>query len=201
MVPSGYKIEALAENLTTPFNLTFTDQWEILIADAGIASGNGKALMIIPTGTKVIAEGFKPPLTGITFYKDNIYVAHRGFITIVKPDGSKKDIISGLLSFGDHHNNRVIFGPVGEAFIAEFGSEAPNTTGGKPARKVGHRVSRINPETGVIMTFAINKTGLAAFTTGGGGLERPIVVTSGKQNEMYITDFGIYKSPGIKTQV
>ncbi|PGZ96908.1 hypothetical protein COE51_16155 [Bacillus pseudomycoides] len=51
------------------------------------------------------------------------------------------------------------------------------------------------------MTFAINKTGFAAFTTGGGGLERPIDVTFGKQNEMYITDFGIYKSPGIKERV
>lgn len=42
LVPSGYKVEALAENLTAPINLTFTDQWEILIADAGIASGNGR---------------------------------------------------------------------------------------------------------------------------------------------------------------
>ncbi|MGG0184460.1 hypothetical protein [Bacillus rhizoplanae] len=59
LVPSGYRVEVFAENLTTPINLTFTDQWEILIADAGIASGNGKVLMLPPTGTKVIAEGFK----------------------------------------------------------------------------------------------------------------------------------------------
>ncbi|MFK2825974.1 PQQ-dependent sugar dehydrogenase [Bacillus sp. B190/17] len=407
LVPSGYKVEVFAEGLMTPINLTFTDQGEMLVADAGIASGSGKVLKLTSRGMKVIAEGFKPPLTGITYYKGDIYVAHRGFITVVKSDGSKKDIISGLPSFGDHHNNRVIFGPdgkmyfgqgtatnsgvvgednsrwvkqypffhdypgllipligenfrtknilserpgeeawtgayspfgvpsyrgeyvkgivmasgsilranrdgsqielvawglrnpfrlkfdrhhrlfcanhgidvrgsrpvanspdefqwirqgtwygwpdytgglpvtnpmfkpegkpqpafllaehpmqppkpiavfaphsaamgfdfnydssfgpVGEAFIAEFGSEAPGTTGGQPAPRVGHRVSRINPETGKVTTFAINKTGLAAFATGGGGLERPIDVTFGKKNDMYITDFGIFKPPG-----
>jgi glucose/arabinose dehydrogenase len=411
-VPPGYKIEVFAEGLPTPINLTFTDRWEMLIADAGISTGNGRVLMLTPTGTKVIAVGFKPPLTGITYHSDNIYVAHRGFITIVKRDGSKKDIISGLPSFGDHHYNRVIFdpdgkmyfgqgtatnsgvvgednsrwvkqypffhdypgsfiqlvgqnfktknflsefsseqawtgafspfgvpsyhgeykrgiiktsgsilranpdgsrielvawglrnpfrlmfdrdnrlfcgnhgidvrgsrpvdnspdefqwirqgawygwpdytggipvtnplfkpdgkpqpafllaqhpmqppkpvatfaphsaimgfdfnydpsfGPVGEAFIAAFGSEAPETTGGKPAPRVGHRISRINLETGKVTTFAINKTGLAAFATGGGGLERPIDVTFGKENEMYITDFGIYKPPGSTERV
>lgn len=119
LVPSGYKIEVFAEKLMTPINLTFTDQEDMLIADAGVGSGNGKVLMHTSTGIRVIAEGFTPPLTGITFYKENIYVAHRGFITIIKPDGSKKDIISGLLSLGDHHNNRVIFGPEGKMYFGQ----------------------------------------------------------------------------------
>jgi hypothetical protein len=37
-------------------------------------------------------------LTGITFYKGNIFVAHRGSVTMVKRDGSKEDIINGLPS-------------------------------------------------------------------------------------------------------
>ncbi|WP_274605973.1 hypothetical protein [Bacillus cereus group sp. N21] len=41
MVPLGYRIEVFAEKFTPPINLTFTDRWEILIADAGIASENG----------------------------------------------------------------------------------------------------------------------------------------------------------------
>ncbi|MBY0599468.1 hypothetical protein [Bacillus bingmayongensis] len=64
----GYKIEVFAENLTTPINLTFTDRWEMLIADAGIASGNGKVLMLTPIGTKVIAAGF-PHLPVLLFTK------------------------------------------------------------------------------------------------------------------------------------
>ncbi|MDQ0157534.1 PQQ-dependent sugar dehydrogenase [Robertmurraya andreesenii] len=406
LLPSGYRIEVFMVNLNTPINLTFTEQGEMLVADAGITTGNGKVLIVTPTETKVIAEGFNPPLTGITFYQGKIYVAHRGSITIVKPDGSKQDIITGLPSFGDHHNNRVIFGPdgkmyfgqgtatntgvvgednrwlkehplghdypgsyirltgenfkttnllsetantqiqtgayspfgvatypgemirgmirasgsilranpdgsqlelvawglrnpfrmkfdrhnrlfcgnhgmdvrgsrpvenspdefqlirqgmwygwpdytggypvnqptfkpegkpqptfllaqhpmqppqpvvtfaphsaimgfdfnydssfapLGEAFIAEFGSEAPTTTGGKPAPRVGHRISRIDTEARRVTTFAINKTGLAANVTGGGGLERPIDVTFGQHKDMFITDFGIVKPPG-----
>jgi hypothetical protein len=99
---------------------------------------------------------------------------------------------------GFDFNDDPSFGPVGEAFIAEFGSEAPGTTGGKPAPRVGHRISRINTDTGKGTTFAINKTGLVASATGGGGLERSIHVVFGKQNDMYIADFGIFKPPGTK---
>lgn len=83
------------------------------------------------------------------------------------------------------------FGPVGDAFIAEFGAEAPETTGGKPLPGVGHRVSGINIPTGRIYTFAINKSGYAATYTGGGGFELPIDVVFGRDGAMYIADFGL----------
>jgi glucose/arabinose dehydrogenase len=88
------------------------------------------------------------------------------------------------------------FGPVNEAYIAEFGSEAPVTTGGKPAPYVEHRISHIDTNTGEVMPFAINNTGLAATSTNGGGFERPIDVVFGKNNEMYIADFGINSPVG-----
>jgi len=50
-------------------------------------------------------------ITGNTNHKNGIYVPHRGAITLIKPDGTKEDIIIGLPSWGDHHNNRVVFGP------------------------------------------------------------------------------------------
>ncbi|MFD6442927.1 hypothetical protein ACFWDG_24875, partial [Peribacillus sp. NPDC060186] len=84
------------------------------------------------------------------------------------------------------------FAPIGDVFIAEFGSEAPTTTGGKPASSVGHRVSRIDVHLGKITTFARNKTGVAPSETNGGGFERPIDVVFGPDGEMYIVDFGIF---------
>lgn len=71
-LPAGYKIEVFAEKLTTPINLTFTDQGEMLIADAGITAGNGKVLMLTSGGTKVLAEGFKPPLTGMWYLENKM---------------------------------------------------------------------------------------------------------------------------------
>lgn len=83
------------------------------------------------------------------------------------------------------------FGPYGDAYIAEYGSEAPETTGGKPLPGVGHRISRINMNTGKITTFAINKSGFAASHTGDGGFERPIDVVFGPDKAMYILDFAV----------
>lgn len=401
-LPPGYKIQVFAKDLNTPINLIITEDGDMLLADSGVTSGSGKVLKLTSKGFQVIAEGFNPPLTGINYYNGLIYVSHRGFITIIKPDGTKQDIISGLPSFGDHHNNQVIFGadgkmyfgqgtatnsgvvgldnagwvkkypyfhdypgstivlngenyrtknflkpyeknpaytgayspfgvptvpgeyvkgiisasgsilranpdgsnmelvawglrnpfrmkfdrnnrlfcanhgadvrgsrpidkcpdefqlimpgmwygwpdysgglPVtlpmfkpegmsqpefllayhpmvppkpfanfpnhsatmgfafnynknfgdfGDAYIAEFGSEAPETTGGKPLPNVGHRVSQIHMNTGKISTFAINKSGYAASYTGCGGFERPIDVVFDKAGAMYVVDFSL----------
>ncbi len=401
-VPPGYEVSTFATNLTTPINLVFSDSGNALVGDAGVTDGNGKVISLNQNGFEVIADGFNPPLTGINILGNDIFVSHRGFVTVVKPDGSKVNILSGLPSWGDHHNNQVVFGPdgkmyfgqgtatnsgivgvdnrgwvlnypffhdypgknicligrnyitdnflssavddfavtgafspfavpttqretvkgiirasgsilranpdgsklelvawglrnpfrmkfnrkdklyttnhgmdirgsrpianspdefycvkpgcwygwpdftgglpvslplfrpegepqpkfilanhpnipprpfavfkphsaimgfdfnynerfgpVGDVFIAEFGSEAPRTTGGKPAPRVGHRVSRIAMNTGEINTFAINKSGYPASKTDGGGFERPIDVVFGPDQAMYVVDFGI----------
>ena len=400
-VPPGYKVEVFRAGLTTPINLLITPDGQMYVADAGITSGSGKVIRLTPHGEEVVAEGFNPPLTGINCLDGGIFVSHRGFITVIKPGGKMKDVLSGLPSWGDHHNNRVVFGPDGrmyfgqgtatnsgvvgednagwverhpqfhdypgasvvlrgrdfvtpnfltsapsdfaytgayspfgvptcpgerikgrtaasgsilrahpdgsnlelvawglrnpfrmkfdrsgklfaanhgmdvrgsrgvanspdefqlikngvwygwpdftgglpvtdrrfkpedgpqpqfllarhpmkppkpfavfephaatmgfdfsyspqfpnydDAYIAEFGSEAPETTGGKPLPGVGHRVSRINMKTGNVSTFAINKSGFAASYTGGGGFERPIDVVFGPDASMYVVDFG-----------
>lgn len=399
-LPPGYKIDVFAKGLDTPISTVFTDKGEMLVADSGVISGSGKVLCLSDKGFEIVAEGFNPPLTGINYLNGNIYVSHRGFITIVKPDGTKQDIISGLPSYGDHHNNQVVFGcdgkmyfgqgtatnsgvvgldngwvenysffhdypgsditlngdnfitkniqtaspddytctggyspfgvpstpyemikgivrasgsilranldgsdlelvswglrnpfrlkfdrlnrlcstnhgadvrgsrpiancpdefhlimpgswygwpdyagglPVtlpqfkpedeaqpkfllsnhpmvppqsfalftphsaimgfdfdysdfasyGDVYIAEFGSEAPETTGGKPLPDVGHRVSKINMQTGEVTDFAVNKSGFGASHTGDGGFERPIDVVFGPDKAMYVLDFAV----------
>lgn len=406
-LPPGYITEIFATDLTTPINIIFTDTNDILIADSGITSGNGKVLKYNGKSFDVIAQNFNPPLTGITYYNNDIFVSHRGYVTTVKPDGTKVNILEGLPSFGDHHNNKVEFGPdgkmyygqgtatnsgvvgidnedwvrkypffhdypgsdiylsgnnyasqnfltesindiaytgayspfgvptalnehikglvkaggsimranpdgselelvawglrnpfrlkfdksnylfstnhgmdvrgsrpvanspdefllispgvwygwpdftggypvtlpyfkpddepqpdflladhtvnvpkpfstfiahsaimgfdfnfnnkfgnPGDAYIAEFGSEAPETTGGKPLPGVGHRISNIDMKTGDVNTFAINKSGFAASYTGEGGFERPIDVIFGTDDEMFIADFGISEDDG-----
>ncbi|MGE5654335.1 MAG: hypothetical protein ACM3ZQ_08780, partial [Bacillota bacterium] len=94
-------------------------------------------------------------------------------------------------TMGFDFNYNPAFGRAGDAYIAEFGSEAPETTGGKPAPTVGHRVSIIDMQTGAVRTFAINKTGMAASATGGGGFERPIDAVFGPDGALYVVDFGL----------
>lgn len=125
-LPPGYRIEAFAENLTTPINILFTRAGDMLIADSGVADGNGKVLKLTKCGFSLIADGFNPPLTGINEYQGNLYVSHRRFVTIIRPNGKKVDIIDGLPSDGDHQNNRVVFGCDGKMY---FGQGTATNTG------------------------------------------------------------------------
>lgn len=94
-------------------------------------------------------------------------------------------------NMGFDFNYNCDFGPLGDAYIALFGSEAPETTGGKPLPCVGHRVSKIDMNTKKVSDFAINKSGCPASLTGSGDLERPIDVVFDNYEYMYIVDFGI----------
>lgn len=400
MLPRGYTAEVFAYGLETPISIVFTENGDLLIGDSGIRSGSGKVIRLSRNGYQTIADGFVPPLTGINYMDGEIYVSHRGKITVIHPDGSTEDILSGLPSFGDHHNNKVVFGPdgkmyfgqgtatnsgvvgldnqwlklnpffhdypgsditlagynyptqnilagadevvytgafspfgipttdrdevvngivkasgsilranpdgteleqiawglrnpfrlefdqynrlfaanhgadvrgsrpiancldefqlivpgawygwpdfsggkpvtlpefqpqdgpkpvfllsnhpavtqpftvfephsavmgfdfnyspnfgpIGDVFIAEYGSEAPETTGGQPLPGVGHRVSRINMQTGEVTPFAMNRSGVAASESGEGGFDRPIDVVFGPDGAMYVADFGV----------
>jgi glucose/arabinose dehydrogenase len=83
------------------------------------------------------------------------------------------------------------FGYAGQAFVAQFGDETPNT--GKTWQPVGFKVVRVDTATGVIQDFAVNKgkkNGPASMT-GGGGLERPIAARFDPSgNALYVVDFG-----------
>lgn len=118
-VPSKYRVEVFARGLAAPISLVFSDAGEMLLADAGMTDGNGKVLKYKSGSFQVIADGFSPPLTGIAARRGEIYVSHRGSITIVKPDGKKQDILTGLPSWGDHHNNQVEFGPDGKMYFGQ----------------------------------------------------------------------------------
>lgn len=108
-VPPGFRIEALAKGLNTPVGIDFNEDGDLLIADSGILSGNPKVLLLRNGELTTIAQNFNVPITGITYWKRDIYVSHKGVITVVKPDGSKQDIIKGLPSYGDYGNNKVSF--------------------------------------------------------------------------------------------
>lgn len=406
-LPDGFAVEVFLQGLTTPIDIEFGADGALYIGDAGIISGNGRVLRAAHGAVEPVADGFNAPLTGLTPHNGKIFVSHRGYVTAVHPDGSKENVIGGLPSDGDHHNNKVAFGPdgrmvfgqgtatnaavvgpdnaswlrnhpffhdspgaaavlsgenfitpdifagapgesavtgpyspfgvpvfqgetvkgivrasgsilsanedggdlrliawglrnpfrvafdragrllstnngmdargsrpvanspdefryvtpgewygwpdftgglpvilpqfkpengaqprfvlaahpmhppkpfaaftphsaimgfdsnygtrfpgYGDIYIAEFGSNAPITTGGAPAPYVGHRVSVIEMGSGRIRTFAINKSGAAASQTGGGGFERPIDAKFGPDGALYVADFGVASGKG-----
>jgi glucose/arabinose dehydrogenase len=84
------------------------------------------------------------------------------------------------------------FGYVGHAFIALFGDQSP--TSGKVVYPVGFKVVRVNPKTGVIEEFAVNKgrKNGPASKIGGGGFERPVAARFGPDGALYVVDFGVF---------
>ncbi len=84
------------------------------------------------------------------------------------------------------------FGYTGDAFIAEFGDQAPEV--GKVLGPVGFKVVRVNVRDGVISDFAVNKgeTNGPASLLNGGGLERPIAARFNPEGTaLYVVDFGV----------
>lgn len=84
------------------------------------------------------------------------------------------------------------FGYVGEAFIAQWGDLAPATN--KILGPVGYKIVRVDPGTGDIQDFAVNrgpKNGPASLI-GGGGFERPVAARfSPDGHALYVVDFGV----------
>jgi glucose/arabinose dehydrogenase len=83
------------------------------------------------------------------------------------------------------------FGFAGEIFVAQFGDMAPGV--GRVMAPAGFRVVRVDPATGVVEDFALNRAGNGpASRVGGGGLERPVAVRfSPDGTALYVVDFGV----------
>lgn len=94
---------------------------------------------------------------------------------------------------GFDFNNDRNFATVGTIYIAEFGSIQFSSIGSaiQLFPTSGYRISKINPYTGSVTTFAINRSGFPSYITGEGGLGRPVDIVFGPDGAMYIVDMGI----------
>lgn len=200
--PDGTDLELIAWGFRNPFGLAFAAEGDLYVTDNAYDDrgsrpiwGTGDYLWRVDrgrwhgwpdfsAGKRLDSEHFKPPgkskPTRLLQEAPNdppepvailgVHAAANGFDFSRSPD----------------------FGHVGEAFVAEFGDQSPDT--GKSLHPVGFRVVRVNLESGHVEDFAVNKSTEygPASKTGTAGLERPVAVRfdpSGKS--LYVVDFGI----------
>ena len=86
------------------------------------------------------------------------------------------------------------FGFVGNAFIAQFGDQAPAV--GKVWGPVGYKLIMVDVKTGLTTDFAINKakTNGPASLLKTGGFERPIAARFDRSGKaLYVVDFGVLR--------
>jgi len=116
-LPPGYDIEVFAVGLDTPIDIEFSENGDLYIADSGIASGNPKLIRLKNGLFEVIADNFNTPITGISVLDGNIYVSHKGYITLISSNGTRQNIISGLPCNGDFGISNIAFGADGKIYF------------------------------------------------------------------------------------
>lgn len=199
--PEGGAVELVAWGLRNPFGLAFAPDGRLWVTENGFDQrgsrpvfGTGDVLWAIEPGAWYgwpdFAQG--KPLTDAGFSQGGNPPLRP---LLAEPPGEPPEPAA---VFGVHSSANGFdvsrsegFGHVGELFVAHFGDMAPGV--GKVLGPVGFKVSRVDPETGRIEDFAVNRRDKGpASRVGGGGLERPVAARFDPSGEsLYVVDFGV----------
>lgn len=138
VVPTGLNVEVAATGLTYPVGVTFDDEGNTYIAEAGghtygtkpKKAPNARVMKLNEKGTWEVVydqvvpleairdantstnmpEGLIPPVTGITHYDGKLYISHRSRYSYYDLEtGEFKTIVNGLPSWGEFLNAKPIF--------------------------------------------------------------------------------------------
>ena len=122
-VPSGYRVEVVLANLTYPTSIEFDDAGAMYVAEGGYIYGDevasARILRVPPKGeTEVVADQLSAPITDLLWHGNRLYISHRGTISALE-SGSVRDLVTGLPSNGDLHNNQMTMGPDGKLYFGQ----------------------------------------------------------------------------------
>ena len=111
-VPGGYRIEPAVTGLTCPTSVTWDAQGNMYLTLAGdpyggVAAEPGKVIRVSQGKTEVVADGLNPPAADAEFIEGDLYVSHRGTLSLFR-DGVRTDLISGLPA-GDYSTCEIAF--------------------------------------------------------------------------------------------
>lgn len=122
-VPAGYRVEVVLADLAYPTSIEFDDAGTMYIAEGGYIYGDeiatARILRMSSKGeSQVVADQLSAPITDLLWYGNRLYISHRGKISVLEPDGVR-DLVTGLPSLGDHHNNQMTIGPDGMLYFGQ----------------------------------------------------------------------------------
>lgn len=206
VAPGGGKVELVAWGFRNPFGLAFSPGGKLYVTDNAYDDrgsrpvwGTGDLLWAVEQGRWY---GWPDYSGDRVIGEEEFHVPGKGPIETVIEAPGKPPAPAAVLgvhssSNGFDFSRSAAFGHVGQAFIAQFGDQAPVT--GKVLGPVGFKVVRVNVETGAIEDFALNrgKDNGPASLIGGGGLERPVAARfSPDGRSLYVVDFGVLLMKG-----
>lgn len=198
--PEGGPVELVAWGFRNPFGLAFAPDGQLYVTDNGYDDRGSRP---------VLASGDwlwrveRDRWYGWPDFAGGVPVWHMEggpprVMAIHPNEAPRPTALFGVHSSSNHldfsHSDE--FGFAGQAFVAQFGDQAPVV--GRVREPVGFRVVRVDVERGVVTTFAVNRRGAGpASKVGGNGLERPIAARfdpSGRA--LYVVDFGVMTMDG-----
>jgi glucose/arabinose dehydrogenase len=200
--PDGGNPELVAWGFRNPFGIAFSPDGGLYVTDNGYDDrgsrpvwGAGDLLWSVKTGAWHGWPDYSGdhPLTESEFSPPG----GRELPPLLAPPPNEPPKPAATLgvhssSDGFDFSRSDAFGFKGEAFVAQFGDQAPIT--GKVVAPVGFKVVRVNVSNGVIEDFATNvgKVNGPASRLRSGGLERPVAARFDKTGAiLYIVDFGV----------
>lgn len=127
-LPPGFVAAVVAADLTYPTSIEFDDRGGLYVAEAGFCYGDEAAPARVKritragpnqTVTDVVADQLNGPVTDILWHQGRLYISHRGKISVVEGPNKVRDLVTGLPSLGDHHNNGLAVGPDGKIYFGQ----------------------------------------------------------------------------------
>ncbi len=202
--PDGTDIEMVAWGLRFPAGIHFDNNYRLFVTNQGyddrgsrpIVNAPDEFLLIQPnlwygwpdfaggepvTLSRFRPEGGKQPEFLLTNHP-----------SIPRPPFALLPPHCAVMGFDFNYNSN--FNYYGDAFIAEHGDIIVTTDGTPtPYAGFGHRVSKLDMSSGLVTTFAINKSGYPSSISREGGFGHPVDICFGPEGAMYILDTGLYQ--------
>ena len=206
--PSGGPIELVAWGFRNPYGLAFAPDGTLFVTDNGYDDRGNRPVHGAPDLLWAVQPGRWygwPDFSGAQRLDDGDHFTPPGkarpLPLLVAPPGPPPDPAARLgvhaSADGFDFSRQAAFGWAGQAFIAEWGDQAPAV--GKVSGPVGYKIVRVEPTTGIVHDFAVNRgaTNGPASQLGGGGLERPIAARFDPSGTaLYVVDFGVMTMHG-----
>jgi glucose/arabinose dehydrogenase len=122
-VPAGYQVEVAVKGLTYPSSVDFDDRGNMFVAECGYVYGDPNApariFRINRSGkSEIIADHLSGPVTDVLWHQGKLYLSQKGKISVLEGKNIR-DIVTGLPSLGDHHNNQLAAGPDGKLYLGQ----------------------------------------------------------------------------------
>jgi glucose/arabinose dehydrogenase len=123
-VPPGYRVEIAFAGLMYPSSIEFDDAGRIYVAECGYMPGDTsqppRILRFDSNGsgrTEIASAGLIAPVTDLLWHDNELWVSHKGKVSVLASSGVVRDVVTDLPSLGDHSNNQLTVGRDGKIYF------------------------------------------------------------------------------------